>query len=180
MWPLCCVFQSDWGGASAAHYSSPALHSAVSPRCISMMYDANGTLHYSTLLPHRSKHPHWLFHSNRQTVIHLPFTLLSQSWHLPLHISALRYPSLDFVSASISPRLCSSYKEHKVTVNASAYWLLQKMCHMNYCGSKQQRCFHTCPLLSASEGTTFYFSATQVWSHLRNRTEHASRVSQSE
>lgn len=26
---FCCVFQSDWGGASAAHYSSPALHSAT-------------------------------------------------------------------------------------------------------------------------------------------------------
>lgn len=77
---LCCAFQSDWGGASAAHYSSPALHSAtlglcpltVLAWCMTQMLRCTTPLSSTT----RLQHPHWLFNSNRQNVIHLPSPFL--------------------------------------------------------------------------------------------------------
>lgn len=48
---------------------------------------------------------------------------------------------------------------------------------MNYCGSKQQRCLHTCPLLSLTARDS---SLQQRCDSIQGReTEHASRVSQS-
>lgn len=92
-----------------------------------------------------------------------PLALLSQSRHPPLYCISLLC-CIHHMTLSLLAFPSSSYKEHSMVrrlqwmqhvPHYTKCWLLQRMCCMNCCGSKLQRCFHACSLLPDSHGQLF-------------------------